>query len=185
MTRLKSIVATMSVVCLAMPALAVTQHYGIRAESVAAAMNGVGMQITPAQVALLTDVVATSSAPRLRVSSIEKLGDHRLMARVECQNPQECMPFFVRINLGPDTGASAPSGQSRVSFSSAGQAKPDAVKAGSKATLLLDSAHMHISLSVVCLENGAAGQKIRVSAGERRQIYLAEVINGQLLKGSL
>jgi len=185
MTRLKWIAPTMIVVCFAMPALAVTQHYGIRTESIAAAINGVGMQVTPAQVALLTDVVSTTNAPRLKVSLIEKLGDHRLMARVECQNPQECMPFFVRINLGPDTGVSTSSGQFKESLPSAGRAKQDAVKAGSKATLLLDSDHMHISLAVVCLESGAVGQKIRVSAGERRQIYLAEVVNGQLLKGSL
>jgi hypothetical protein len=188
MMRFRSIVPMTIVFCLAIPAHAANQHYAIRAESIAAAINGMGMQVAPRQVALLSDVVSTSTAPRLRVRSMDKLGSHRLMVRVECQNPEECLPFFVRVDLSADNqtqlGASGVHLQSSDSMA-AGHSKPDAIKAGSPATLLLDGDHLHISLSVVCLENGAPGQKIRVAAGERRQIYLAEVINGKLLKGTL
>jgi hypothetical protein len=38
------------------------------------------------------------------------------------------------------------------------------VRAGSRAILLLDGGHVHVRLNVVCLENGAAGQRIRVEA---------------------
>ena len=59
------------------------------------------------------------------------------------------------------------------------------VRAGSPAVLLLDSDHVHIRLSVICLENGSTGQKIRVESKDPRQTYVAEVIDGGILRGSL
>jgi flagella basal body P-ring formation protein FlgA len=59
------------------------------------------------------------------------------------------------------------------------------VRKGSTATLLLDSDRVHIRFPVVCLENGVPGQKIRVTGVDRRQVYMAEVIDGTLLKGRL
>ena len=43
-----------------------TGHYAISTEQIAATMGRLGMQIAPAQVTLLSDVVATNPAPRLR-----------------------------------------------------------------------------------------------------------------------
>jgi hypothetical protein len=59
------------------------------------------------------------------------------------------------------------------------------VKIGSHATLVIDAQRLHIKLPVICLEQGAPGQTIRVTALDRKQTYKAEVIGSTLLKGTL
>jgi flagella basal body P-ring formation protein FlgA len=44
---------------------------------------------------------------------------------------------------------------------------------------------VHIRIAVVCLENGAPGQTIRVSSKDRRQTYTAKVIDEAVLRASL
>ena len=173
----------------ALPTLAASEHYAIRAESIVAAMSGVGMQVTPKQIKLLTDVVATSNAPRLRVESIEKSTGHGVMVRFQCENSEECLPFYARIGSGADEEPQPPSSamlaQLQDLSSRGGRAKPTEMRVGSTATLLLNSERVHISLSVICLENGAVGQKIRVASPDHQRTYMAEVIDGGRLKGSL
>jgi flagella basal body P-ring formation protein FlgA len=50
---------------------------------------------------------------------------------------------------------------------------------------LLDGGHVHIRLSVVCLENGDPGQRIRVESKDPHQTFIAEVVDGGVLRGSL
>jgi hypothetical protein len=174
--------------CLASAAPAADRRYAIRAESVAAAMSGIGMQVPPGQVTLLTDVLASSNAPRLRVKAMEKSGDHRLMVRLECESSEECQPFYARIHSGMKDDPQAPASLLQAQISSSpgreGRGKTVEMRTGSTATLVLDSQHVHVSLSVVCLENGAVGQKIRVASDDHQRIYLAEVVSDRLLKGS-
>ena len=66
-----------------------------------------------------------------------------------------------------------------------GQSKIVSIKQGAPAILLLDGEHVHVTLSVICLESGTPGQKIRVTTGDRKQIYLAEVVDANRLKGTL
>ena len=44
---------------------------------------------------------------------------------------------------------------------------------------------VHIRLSVICLQNGAPGQMIRVTGKDRKLVFTAQVIDGNLLKGRL
>jgi hypothetical protein len=62
-------------------------------------------------------------------------------------------------------------------------AKSFVVRAGRPATLLLDGAHVHIRIAVVCLENGAAGQTIRVASKDHRQTYTAKVSRRSSIEG--
>jgi len=50
--------------------------------------------------------------------------------------------------------------------------------------LEMDDNRSHIQVSVISLENGNAGDKIRVSSPDRKQVYTAEVIDANLLKRS-
>jgi flagella basal body P-ring formation protein FlgA len=50
---------------------------------------------------------------------------------------------------------------------------------------MLDSERVHIRLSVICLQNGAPGQMIRVTGKDRKLVFTAQVIDGGLLKGRL
>lgn len=189
MTQQKLILACALLVLTAVPAFAASRRFPIRTELIASALTGIGIQVLPEQVTLMTDVVATTSAPRLSIRSMEKSSDRGIIVRLECAMPEECLPFFVSIHPedgnGDQQSSSKPSAslQSVPAFNS--RSKTFAVRSGSPATLLIDSDHVHIRVSVICLENGATGQRIRVTSTDHRQTYTAEVIDGTLLKGTL
>ncbi|MGA2727697.1 MAG: flagella basal body P-ring formation protein FlgA [Terracidiphilus sp.] len=186
MKRLKVILSCMVVGVAACSAAAAQARYVISTDQIAATMSRMGMQVSPQQVMLLSDVVATKMSPILKVRSIERWDDQRMMARMECQNQGECLPFFVglRTNQGNATPASGSSSQAY----SSGPGLPSkafVVRSGSPATLMLDSERVHIRLSVICLQNGAPGQMIRVTGKDRKLVFTAQVIDGGLLKGRL
>ncbi len=170
----------------ALPAVANPAHYAITAEQVAAAVNNQGMQISPDQVVLLTGVVANVAAPRLTVKSIDRTGPERAIARIECADAAQCLPFVVSIRLNAGESDEVPSTSSRL-LSTSSQAKPApiVVRAGSPAILLLDGAHVHVSLGVICLDNGAVGQIVRATDRDRRQIFIARVAQSGVLEGRL
>jgi hypothetical protein len=189
MRRLKAVLFCVLFAAAVCPAVAAPGQYAISTEQIAATVSRMGMQVLPEQVTLLTDVVATKASPALKVRSIERWTNERMMARLECENREECLPFFVGLRMG-QSGAAASSGspsQGAKLFDSGatGSSKAFAVRSGSPATLMLDSERVHIRLSVICLENGAPGQMIRVTGKDHRLVFTAQVIDGSLLKGKL
>ncbi|HUD55494.1 MAG TPA: flagella basal body P-ring formation protein FlgA [Terracidiphilus sp.] len=186
MKRLKVILSCMVVGAAASSAAAAQGRYVISTDQIAATMSRMGMQVSPQQVTLLSDVVATKVSPILKVRSIERWDDQRMMARMECENTVECLPFFVGLRIGQGNATQA-SGSSSQAYSSAPglPSKAFVVRSGSPATLMLDSERVHIRLSVICLQNGAPGQMIRVTGKDRKLVFTAQVIDGGLLKGRL
>jgi hypothetical protein len=189
MTRCKAILSYIILGVAASPAVAAPGHYAISTDQIAATVSRMGMQVTPQQVTLLTDVVATIASPALKVRSIERWSNERMMARLECENQAECLPFFVglRVSQKSEPASSVNSTEGATLFSPTSRPSPKAfaVRNGSPATLLLDSDRVHVRLSVICLENGAPGQTIRVTGKDHRLVYKAQVIDGTLLKGRL
>jgi hypothetical protein len=161
-------------------------RYAISTEQIAATVNRMGMQITPAQITLLSEVVATTTAPQLAVRSIEPWGNQRMMARVECASRDQCLPFFVGIQTGDGNAQTIASTlpRAKTALALAGS-KTYAVRSGSPVILELDGDRVHIRISVVCLENGTAGQTIRVSGKDHRLVYVAQVVDSNLVKGRL
>ena len=152
---------------------------------VAAAISAAGMPVSADQVALLTEVTATKASPALVVESIEPWGSDRMKVRVSCAASEQCLPFFVSVrrNVGD---ASQPADGSSIAIPRASiDPKTFVVRSGAPATLLLDGAHVHIRIAVVCLENGAPGQTIRVASRDRRQTYLAKVVDQAVVRASL
>jgi hypothetical protein len=189
MKQLKAILSCTLFAAGVCPAVAEPGHYAISTEQIAATVSRMGIQILPKQVTLMTDVVATKVSPVLKVRSIERWSNQRLIARLECENREECLPFFVglRVNQSDASASSGTSLQRSPLFNSglAGSSKAFVVRSGSPATLMLDSERVHIRLSVICLENGAPGQMIRVTGKDHRLVFTAQVIDGSLLKGRL
>jgi hypothetical protein len=156
---------------------------------IASAISSAGMQISADQVTLLSDVVAKTSTPNLKVQAIERMPDGRMRVRLDCGDTDQCVPFFVIIHVGE----SAAPGSASVAAVRTGAANPGSkqpynsftIRAGAPAILLLDGSHVHIKVAVVCLENGSTGQAIRVSSQDRRQTYTAEVVDGTTLRGTL
>jgi hypothetical protein len=160
-------------------------HHAVTTAEVVAAINGIGMEIAPDQVTLLTAVVANTESPRLTVKSIERWDDHRVMVRMECADREECLPFFVGLRLSRDETSRAVAALPDRSAGLQSRANVPVVKAGSPATLLLDGDHVHIRLSVICLQNGITGQTIRATSKDHTVVYTAEVVDGGVLKGRL
>ncbi|MGP8258700.1 MAG: hypothetical protein ACLQM6_01975 [Acidobacteriaceae bacterium] len=185
MTQYRFIPVVFLSAAMAMPALAASGRVPITVDQVAAAINSAGMKVSAGQVVLLTDVVATSSAPQLKVESIERWGDHRMKFRLNCVKSEECLPFFVAVQWSQEEAT--PPEFADHSSTAISLAKPGSssytLRAGSPAVLLLEGDHIHIQLPVVCLENGAIGQTIRVTSPDHRQTYTAEVGDGAVLRG--
>jgi hypothetical protein len=181
MTTPNRISALIVAIALGLPASA--QH-AITPQQIATALDSAGMSTTPEQVVLLTDVVATTTAPALKFESAELWGDRRIKVRLSCVRQEECLPFFVAVQ-----GSRAQPATSDATSTSTIQAKPSsnppAIRAGGHATLLLEGDHIHIRLSVVCLESGAIGQTIRVTSLDRKLTYIAQVDGDRTLRGKL
>ncbi len=190
---------------LVLPALAAPGRNVITTAQVAAAISDMGMTVSAQQITLLSDAATRTSAPSLKVQSMEPWGDLRMKVRMGCASLDQCLPFYVAVSRNPHSAANAVSLVSAVSpvsplSADAARSLPTAppvtplatpratsvvVKSGSSAVLLLDSNHVHIQLVVVCLENGSVGQTIRVASKDHRQKYTAEVCDGGVLKGRL
>jgi hypothetical protein len=165
----------------AFPAMAATARVAINPAQVAGAISNAGIKISPEQVTLLTDVVANQTDPTLVVESMERWGDNRMKVRMNCAN-SECLPFFVAVQWGQNEPTPAAFASRGVGT---GASKPIVLHAGSTATLILDSDHVHIKLPVICLESGTVGQTIRVASKDRRQTFTAQIGDPAALKGTI
>jgi Chaperone for flagella basal body P-ring formation len=172
----------------ALPASAAPGHESITTQQVATAINGMGMKVAPEQVTLLADVVASTSTPNLKVESMEHWGADRMRVRLNCANHEDCLPFYVSIKIQSGMGQSAAEVALPLRAPAAlpgVDVHPPVVRAGSPATLVLEGDHVHIKVAVVCLENGVAGQKIRVMTADHTKTFTALVVDNTVLRGSL
>jgi len=167
---------------------AAASRYPITAAQVSDAIGSTGTSVSPDAVSLLSVVTASTPAPHLRVQGAERATGDQLMVRIACETPEECLPFVVSLHSSAETAArlaglfafGAP-----VHAASVVASGPMVIRNGAQAVLLLDGKHVHVQLPVVTLENGAVGQRIRVTEKDKRQTYTAVVVNSGLLQGRL
>ena len=165
-------------------AFGASARYPISKQQVAVAVSAMGVEVSPDQVTLVAEVVASTNAPHLTVSSMQRWGSQRMMARLQCASSDECLPFFVSLKV--DSGVGGGPSVVRASMpATVSTPKHFLVKSGMPATLLLDGQRVHIRLAVVCLESGVAGQTIRATDRDRKVIFRAQVVDGGLLQGRL
>jgi hypothetical protein len=178
-----------SLICIAiaaaaLSALAASGRYDITTERIATAVTNSGVQVAPDQVTLFTNVVASVANPELKVQSIDRTGDGHAIARVACTDSAQCLPFMVTLRVS--NGANLEIASNRpVSYGSTYKPAQFAVRQGSTTALFLDGAHVHISLSAICLENGVPGQTIRATSLDRHQTFTAQVTSDGTLRGRL
>jgi len=181
---LAAVVAAALAATLDLPATAATaaaMPSPITRQQIATALAGQGVAVSAEQVTLLNDVVAATRSPELRVESLERLDVHQARVRLACAAPADCVPFFVIVH----SDAALPSTLPGVAATPHTPAVSPVVRAGAPAVLLIESDHVHIRLHVVCLENGARGQTIRVATPDRKQTFTAQVMDDAKLRGSL
>ena len=174
------------VTAVALSAAAAPVHYAISAEQISSAISDAGMPVSPAEVMLLTQVRANTDAPKLKVKSIQSLGGRAAIVRMECETSVQCLPFFVKMESRDGESVTiSPSVVQTLPSVTRASSRAIVTRAGTKATLLLEGARIHIRIPVVCIENGVRGEKIRVKAIGNQQLYEASVVEATLLKGSL
>lgn len=170
-------------------------RFPLTAHQVAQALSNAGIQTQDEQVELLAKIVSSEPSPVLEVLSIEQFADRspgnrresRSLVKLGCRLSGACLPFYSivsRLNAPFDGSPSA----LRVAAGAGDSAvKPNAgvvIRAGAHATLVMDDARSHVEVTVISLENGAAGHRIHVASPDHKQVYIAEVINANLLRRS-
>src|SRR5271166_3369577 len=143
MMRNTSILLSIVLAGVALPVTAATPgHYPIGAGDVAATISASGMAVSPEQITFLTEVVATKPAPALKLRSVDKIGNVQLSARLECIQSDECLPFFVAIRTGPESGEQTAASNTRYALTGITPRAAPVVRAGTTVNLFLDGEHV-------------------------------------------
>jgi hypothetical protein len=164
------------------------QHFTVTPRQVAHALLQRGLSVDDDQVSLVARIVAGSPEPELEVESVQWLGAAdgtaiRAKVRVVCTQPPACVPFYAVVTwpAGPLPWTQPTPNR----FAAFHPQSPIAMRAGSRATLLIDTVQMHLRVPVISLQNGAVGSTIHVASPDRKQTYTATILSPTLLTGSL
>jgi hypothetical protein len=169
-------------------------HFVVTAHQVARTLSDRGMSIADDHVSLLANVVATEPNPVLEILSIKPWGagasgpqsGSRSLIELACHSPGACLPFYAVVTgQGPPAKTPAAASVTSPIAANTRHATFNAImRAGTHATLIMEDKRSHVQLTVISLENGNAGDKIHVASPDHKQVYLAEVVNANLLKRS-
>jgi hypothetical protein len=161
----------------------------VTADQILSAVAAARVPVRSAEVEFLAPVVLNQPDAMLKLSHIEKSQGDSAVARIACANPGECLPFFVILHWSDAQERVAVLGPLRsqpVRESSTPRiSRPMLVRAGHAATLLMQNGTMRITTQIICLQNGAMGEEIRISSLDHKRITTAEVVDSGLLKGTL
>ena len=166
------------------------EYHPISVEQIAQTLSASGMQVKPADVSLGMHVVATTPDPEmnmLEVRPASSTGDRKTVwVRIGCKELGVCLPFFATVawngNLAELPKESRPTALQRTT---AEAVSPPAMHAGKRVTLIIAHDRLRIQLAVIALQNGSVGQVIRVASPDYKQVYRAEVLGVDLLKGTM
>jgi hypothetical protein len=121
----------------------------------------------------------------------EKWGSGSLQLRLRCVEREACGSFLVRASL-PQLDEASGKRTTRSSGGSSADLVPriapslnksrNLAEAGGRATLIMDSGAVHISLPVVCLQRGALHEQIRVRDAGSSRIFSGEVLGLGVLR---
>lgn len=175
---------------------------------IVAAMQDRRVPTQGVQIRLAVPITSTVVHPTLEIQAIAPLNQHDVRMRVACRDRSECLPFFAiasyaeAIDLtafgikpghqsappaqpSPATKIDAQTSAPPPSYQPLNQAQPSLLRSGSPATLDFDGDRVHVRVAVICLQSGTTGDTIRVTTRDHKQIYLAEIVAPNALKGTL
>ena len=184
-------------------------RYPVTSAQIVSAMQNREMSTSNVQVRLPGPITSLVADPALEIQSVSQINSHEMRLRVACLERTDCLPFFVVVTSADGQGSSslpvksapqpvstehsAPLVKSasealpphEVSSKSITSGEPPILRSGAPATLGFDGERLHVRVGVICLQSGAAGDKIRVTTRDHKQIYVAEIVDPTLLKGTL
>jgi Chaperone for flagella basal body P-ring formation len=151
----------------------------ITASQITSALALSGVHVTNDQLESLSTVTAQSANPRLKLVKIEPLDGNTAKARMECEHTNICLPFYVVVHWQEaDEAKTAVAKWQNAPEKSRRQPRLAEllVRSGKSATLVYEGQNLRMTLPVLCLQNGARGQHVRVISKDRKKVYLARVI---------
>jgi Chaperone for flagella basal body P-ring formation len=107
--------------------------------------------------------------------------------RLRCRTAGECLPFVTMVTWPSESAMrnAVQSLQASTVKSKTNVSDRILVKSGAKLTLLIDGDHSQISMPVVALQSGRAGQTIRVVSSDRSHFYSAQIVNREVVREAL
>lgn len=131
----------------------------------------------------------TTAHPVLEVRAVTwDAPTRQLQFRLHCVPDETCRDFLVSLQNPPERLAQgieklsvSPTATKIADASKTATDGPVLIERGRKVRLLMQGGGIEITTSVICLERGRAGQKIRVRAADGNHVFQAEVVNRDLL----
>lgn len=178
-------VATALVSCGATSVQASPNRFAITTPDVLAAVSARGVSVQPGQVSFLAPVTARETAPRLHVAGNRKIGNAETAVRFACESNAVCLPFYVIVRGLDERQEALLSQTPGTRAKSPAKTEKPCMRNGDRASLIIESRSMRITLPVIALQSGRVGEIIRVTDAERKKIYRAEISGPGLLKSAL
>lgn len=147
----------------------------ITVAQVSKALAAAGLTGNPERVEMLSSMSSLEPHAALRVASVEPMAVGDVRVRLRCERNSICLPFYVVVHNA--TGKIEPAiRQERL---------PMMVHGGDHVMLICEGKGVQITLPVICLQNGVAGQQVRVRSTDRKKTYLARVVRPGLVSAQL
>ena len=186
-------------------------RYPVTATHIMGAMQARQLPTQGAQIMIAAPITASIEDPQLDIQSVALVSPREIRLRMSCRDHAQCLSFFALASYPqvvsadmlpakisslsetpkPDSNsqhaANAKVAQTTAQAPEAAIGAPQVdptVRIGSAAMLQIDGDRIHIFVQVICLENGSAGDKIRVTTRDHKQSYVAQIVTPTLLKGS-
>ena len=134
------------------------------------ALTTAGLNVTVGQVESLSTMTASELNPKLTATKVEALDANTTKVRLQCARTDICLPFYVLVHWPEGTKQDLKgTAQPHILL------EPLMVRNGKDATLIFEGQNMRMTMSVLCLQNGVRGQRIRVISKDRKKVFLARV----------
>lgn len=151
------------------------------------ALHSSGVSILPEQMEELSGMTAAEPNPPLKVLSIDLLDADSDKVLLRCEHPNTCLPFYVLVHWGRlEDGSTSRPGQTDPR-----PARPEQrtgnllVRSGRTVVLMLEGEYIHMTLPVLCLQNGGRGQQVRVISKDTKKRYVARVTGPGVVTSAL
>ncbi len=145
----------------------------ISRECILRALHSSGVSILPKQMEELSGMTAAEPNPPLKVLSIDMLDADSDRVLLRCEHPNTCLPFYVLVHWGQL--AARPGQTHRKPAQPEQRAANLLVRSGRTVVLRLEGEYIHMTLPVLCLQNGGRGQQVRVISKDTKKRYVARV----------
>jgi Chaperone for flagella basal body P-ring formation len=159
----------------------------ISRECILRALHSSGVSILPEQMEELSGMTAAEPNPPLKVLSVDMLDADSDKVLLRCEHPNACLPFYVLVHWGRlEDGSAARPGRSDENPAQPEQnARTLLVRSGRTVVLMLEGEYIHMTMPVLCLENGGQGQQVRVISKDTKKRYVARVTGPGVVTSAL